>query len=306
MPITSIKTPGQVVTSSSRELDNLLDTDGMATLDSNGNVVEPARAATTTATASAGHIRYASNDLHVHDGTAERKLYNTTDAGVASGLATLDGSVLVVQNPASATATPGNDKIPISSGAGKLAAGWGGAASTLATLDGSTKVVEDPANAQTTSAAAKIPLADANGDIANEWIRDDLMKYVVVPLTAQNILDMFGAPVTLIATPGANKAIVVHSLVFEMKRTATAFANGGNVSIEYAAGQDVIAVIATAVVTGAAGTTLSRRIIADFSDVALADIEADVLRITNAGAAFTDGTGTADVHIWYSIIDVTA
>lgn len=262
MPVTSIKTPGQVQTSSTRELDNLLDTDGMASLDSNGNVVEPARAATTTATASAGHIRYASNDLHVHDGTAERKLYNTTDAGVASGLATLNGSV---------------------------------------------KVVEDPANAQTTSAASKIPLADANGDIANEWIRDDLMKYVAAPLTAQNILDMFGAPVQLIAAPGANKAIIVHDICFEMKRSATAFANGGAVSIEYGdGGDDVVATIAATVITGAAGTTLSTRVMANLSDIALASIENSNLRITNGTGAFITGTGTAEVHIWYSVIDVTA
>lgn len=307
MPVTSIKTPGQVQTSSTRELDNLLDTDGMASLDSNGNVVEPARAATTTATASAGHIRYASNDLHIHDGTAERKIYNTTDAAVASGLATLDGSTLVVQNPANATATPTASKIPIADGSGKLAAGWGGAASTLATLNSSVKVVEDPANAQTTSAAAKIPLADANGDIANEWIRDDLMKYVAVPLTAQNILDMFGAPVQLIAAPGANKAIIVHDLVFEMKRSATAFANGGAVSIEYGdGGDDVVATIAATVITGAAGTTLSTRVMADLSDIALASIENSNLRITNGTGAFITGTGTAEVHIWYSVIDVTA
>lgn len=42
----------------------------------------------------------------------------------ASGLASLDGSSKVVQNPASATTTPGSAGIPIADGSGKLAAGW--------------------------------------------------------------------------------------------------------------------------------------------------------------------------------------
>ena len=64
--------------------------------------------------------------------------------GAASGIATLNGGSLVVQNPASATATPGAAVIPITDGSGQLAAGFGGAASTLATLDGGGAVVEDP------------------------------------------------------------------------------------------------------------------------------------------------------------------
>lgn len=209
---------------------------------------------------------------------------------------------------------PGKMETKSSSLPGTLLAGTGGleavankgAASGYASLNGSTLVVENPANAAISPAADKIPVADINGDIANGWIRADLLQYVAVPLTAQNILYMNGAPVTLIAAPGANKAIVVHLVVFEMKRSATAFANGGVVSIEYAAGQDVVATIADTVVTGAAGTTLSKRVAANFSDVALADIENDALRITNATAPFITGTGTADVHIWYSVIDVTA
>ena len=63
------------------------------------------------------------------------------------------------------SATPGNNTIPSSTAAGKLAAGWGGDASTLATLDANSKVVQNPANASTTGGANVIPLADANGCI---------------------------------------------------------------------------------------------------------------------------------------------
>jgi hypothetical protein len=108
--------------------------------------------------------------------------------GAASGIATLNGGSTVVQNPASASATPGAAVIPIADGSGQLAAGFGGAASTLATLNGSTQVVErlayegaasgvatlsagslvveNPANASATPGAAVIPIADGSGQLA--------------------------------------------------------------------------------------------------------------------------------------------
>ena len=99
----------------------------------------------------------------------------------ASGVASLDGSSKVVEDPANATATPTASKIPIAEGGGTLAAGWipdlsgtyltaaqKAAASGVASLDGSSKVVEDPANATATPTASKIPIADGAGTL-NAW-----------------------------------------------------------------------------------------------------------------------------------------
>ena len=47
-----------------------------------------------------------------------------TSKAQASGIASLDGSSLVVQNPANATATPTASKIPIADGSGLLSHGW--------------------------------------------------------------------------------------------------------------------------------------------------------------------------------------
>lgn len=143
------------------------------------------------------------------------------------------------------------------------------------------------------------------GKVLSANLSNLVAKYAKVTITSQNILDMNGAPVTVIASPGAGKSILVHDLVFTMTRTGTAYANGGAVSFEYAAGQDVVATIAATVVTGAAGTTTSRRIPVDYSDVAVADTQDDVLRVTNATAPFITGTGTAIVEILYSIVDHT-
>jgi hypothetical protein len=113
--------------------------------------------------------------IPIADGSAKLDGWITTpilasEKAAVSGVASLDSSSKVVQDPANATATPTASKIPIADGSGKLAAGWGGSASTLATLDSSSKVVQDPANATSTKTASKIPIADSNGYI-NTWVQ---------------------------------------------------------------------------------------------------------------------------------------
>lgn len=100
---------------------------------------------------------------------ANQTVERLANKAAASGYASLDGSTKVVQNPASATATPTASSIPISDGSGKLAAGWGGAASSLATLNGSSKVVENPASATATPTATSIPISDGSGKLASGW-----------------------------------------------------------------------------------------------------------------------------------------
>lgn len=73
------------------------------------------------------------------------------------------------------------------------------------------------------------------------------------------------------------------------------FANGGNVSVEYASGDDVCAVIETANVTSAADSLVVR------PGTAVAIDDDSVVRITNATAPFITGDGTANVTLWYHI-----
>jgi len=125
-----------------------------------------------------------------------------------------------------------------------------------------------------------------------------------VQLSAANIIGMSATPVELVAAPGAGKALVFLGLVANVTRTDTAFTGGGAVSAKYAGGADVMATIASSVITGAAGQTISRRIPADLSDLAVAAIENKALVLTNADAPFADGTGTAEVTVLYATIDV--
>jgi hypothetical protein len=125
-----------------------------------------------------------------------------------------------------------------------------------------------------------------------------------VTLTAAQINGMAAAPVLLVPAQGANKTVVVHRVVFVITRTATAFASGGAVIVQYgsaatgAGTQACDSTIASTVITGAAGTSTSTRNGAVISD--------DTANVANAGVylsnqtgAFTTGTGTATIDVWY-------
>lgn len=125
-----------------------------------------------------------------------------------------------------------------------------------------------------------------------------------VSLSAADLIGMSVTPVELVAAPGEGKALVFLGLVANVTRTETGFTGGGAVSAKYAGGADVMATIAASVLTGAAGQTISRRIPADLSDLALANVENKALVLTNADAPFADGTGTAEVTVLYTTVDV--
>ena len=149
--------------------------------------------------------------IPIADGSAKLDGWITTPVlatakGAASGVASLNASTKVVEDPANATATPTASKIPIADGSAKLD-GWittpvlataKGAASGVASLNASTKVVEDPANATATPTASKIPIADADG-ILDSWITP-----AIFDLNADQ-LDIDYTPVNYIRTaePGA-------------------------------------------------------------------------------------------------------
>ena len=100
---------------------------------------------------------------------AWKLLWTEDDAGVADGLATLDGSALVVQDPANATVAPTASKIPKAMPSGKLAVGWIPQIAHAAThKDGGTDEV-----AQSAPAANAIPKADGAGKLDVGWLPTD-------------------------------------------------------------------------------------------------------------------------------------
>lgn len=256
----------------------------LASLDPGGVVEQQVRKITNSVLGTdEQNVRIASGGMTFYSDAGVRTVELQENKGAASGYASLDAGVKVVENPASATATPTAASIPISDGANKLDIGWlpTAVASGLATLDASSELVQLPPALQG--------------------------RTVVVPLTLAQLKTMYTTPELLISSPGANKAIIVDSIVFEANRTGTAISGGGAISIKYASGADVCAPIAAALLTGAAGTEIVRRLPVDAAADS-ANIVANALVITNADAAFADGAGTESVNVWvqYRIISTTA
>jgi hypothetical protein len=140
------------------------DASGVATLNGSSKVVEDPASATATPGAAAIPIADGSGNLAAAWG------------GAASTLATLDGSVEVVERlayegDASGVATLNGSTQVVE----RLA--YEGAASGVATLNGSSKVVEDPASANTTPGSAVIPIADGSGDIDSGFVPSQFSRW---------------------------------------------------------------------------------------------------------------------------------
>jgi hypothetical protein len=141
----------------------------------------------------------------------------------------------------------------------------------------------------------------AAGSVTSAKMAEDLLRTVQVALSSANILAMNGAPVSLIAAPGAGKVIVVDHILLKMVTTATGYANGGAVEFRYTdgSGAKVTADIAAAVITAGAGTsyTAVRGVVTSLTPVANAAVV-----VTNATAAFITGTGAGVLTIKYRIV----
>lgn len=97
---------------------------------------------------------------------AWKLIWTEDDAGVADGLATLDGSTKVVQDPANAQEAAAAGKIPIAMPNGKLAPAWLPSVPHAATHQhGGADEVATPA-----PGANAIPKALADGKLAIGWL----------------------------------------------------------------------------------------------------------------------------------------
>jgi hypothetical protein len=136
---------------------------------------------------------------------------------------------------------------------------------------------------------------------------DYTVQHKTVALTAANLIAMYATPVAIVAAQGSGKSIVVTRLIFTITRTATSFANGGAAIFQYGSTthgggtQALDSTLASTVLTGAAGTTVTARNGAVISDLAAATIQNAGLYISNATGAFDTGTGTATVDVWYVV-----
>lgn len=131
----------------------------------------------------------------------------------------------------------------------------------------------------------------------------DVGQYATVALTAAQIIAMGTVAVSVLAAPGAGKAIMVESIMFEMTRTGTAFTGGGAINFQYHTTTTSVphasTIPASLVTTGGAGLAQSLLAPPAATLVVPANEGIDIANIT---APFAAGTGTAKIFIRYRII----
>lgn len=143
------------------------------------------------------------------------------------------------------------------------------------------------------------------GTVATGNLDSATLAAATVAISSANILAMNGAPVTVLAAPGAGKAILVDNILFEMTRTSTAYANGGAINFQYHTTTTSVphagTIAATLVTTGGAGSAQTW-LGPNVGTNGLVIPSNEGIDITNASAAFITGTGTAKVFIKYRIV----
>jgi hypothetical protein len=154
--------------------------------------------------------------------------------------------------------------------------------------------------------SAKPAYKTVSGDITIDEtglvaIIPSIIKTATINLSSVNLLGMNVTPVSIIAAPGSGKVLLVESILFEMIRSATAYASGGTIQFQYGTAGTVVhegTIAASVLTTSGAATTLTHLRAA----TALTLAANESLVITNNTGAFTTGTGTAKVFVKYRVI----
>lgn len=138
-------------------------------------------------------------------------------------------------------------------------------------------------------------------------LNPEFLNVAEVSLTAAQFNGMYATPVQVIAAPGANKAIIVDSVLLNMTYGASQFSGGGAVGLQYGNSAHLAGAAASATeqasdFTGAAASTLFRIDGGLSTGAALASAANAAVYISNATAAFTTGDSTFKVWVWYKVV----
>lgn len=130
-----------------------------------------------------------------------------------------------------------------------------------------------------------------------------VLQYAAVSVTAAEINAMYVTPKLLVAAPAAGRLIVPQRWLWSLT-AGTQFASGGVVQIQYGntgsgGGSAIGNTLAANQVTSA--TSLDNLVLLGSSNLVLTAGVATGLYLSNQTGSFTTGTGTAIVHIWYSV-----
>lgn len=134
--------------------------------------------------------------------------------------------------------------------------------------------------------------------VGSGQVATNLAQYASVTLTAAQMAALFTTPVTIVAAPGANQAIVVTDMALDVS-TGTAYTGGGTVGFYYGSGTTLLiaAVNGTNAFFGTLGTTLY---LSGGSSSPI--ITNAAINLGNLTAAFATGTETVTANVWYAVI----
>lgn len=146
----------------------------------------------------------------------------------------------------------------------------------------------------------------AAGTITQTQIASYLMQYDKAVLTSAAFRNMYTAPVQLLPAPGVGNLIVVRQVVFSVIFANSAYANGGNIALQYGAAAAGAGVLACNVISAATVNAWSVSssisvdgLVANSSNVNTVN---QALYISNDTAPFITGNSTVHLQIWYAIV----
>ncbi len=158
-------------------------------------------------------------------------------------------------------------------------------------------------------AASAVETAKINDDaVTSAKVEEGLLQYTDTQLTHTNIGALVGTPITVVAAPGANKAIIVHKYHIVADCAAGAYAEPSapdDLVLEYADGTDITGIIeATALLVNAGVQVITQGVL---DTVVVPDVNA-VVRLLNSGGDYTSGNAanTLSIRVWYSVVDTIA
>lgn len=154
--------------------------------------------------------------------------------------------------------------------------------------------------------AGAVSAADlAANAVGSDQLEKDILQLISVNVTAAQFKAMYGAPLQVIAAPGANKLILVEHANLLMTYVTTPYAAGGSVALQYdstvhGGGQAASATIANTDLQASA--SVAEMVDGKLSNSAFTACVDKALYISNISAAFTTGDSTFVLNIWYRIV----
>jgi hypothetical protein len=147
--------------------------------------------------------------------------------------------------------------------------------------------------------------------VTASMLATNLLVEATGTLSQANIVAMNGTPVTLVAAPGAGKAIIVDEIELFHDYSTAAYTSGGDLSIEYAtSGTDVLTIDSTFVTGAADANTVTKPTVYTSSGTDTGfDLAANTnkaIQATNATGAFANGNA-ANIIKWrirYHVVTV--